>query len=281
MATSYILVGIDHFSRWPEAVPTRVATSDVVVEFLHSRIIAQHGTPKELLTDHGSHFASSVIAGLCRRYQIRRLMSTPYTPQSNGIVERFMGYLKNALIALIDQKPKTWDTHLSAILFAYRATPHPETGESPFYMNKGYDPIVPEMRALDLPHEQLLPVSWHEALVSARTTLEQTVAQQQEKLAAEMAQKGQRFSQGQLVLVKRTPVELQKHHTKLVDKYDHISRIVGVLPSGVVFRVRPIGGGDEQQVNQRNLRPFYENEKDDDDVDALMPPRLPLAPVTL
>ena len=41
----YILVGIDHFSRWPEAVPTRVANSQVVAEFLHSRIIAQHGAP--------------------------------------------------------------------------------------------------------------------------------------------------------------------------------------------------------------------------------------------
>ena len=76
----YILVGIDHFSRWPEAVPTRAATSNVVAEFLHVRIIAQHGTPYELLTDHSSHFASKVIAGLCQRYGVRRMMSTPYTP---------------------------------------------------------------------------------------------------------------------------------------------------------------------------------------------------------
>ena len=83
------------------------------------------------------------------------------------------------------------------------------------------------------------------------------------------------------MLVKRTPVELQKHHTKLVDKYDHISRIVGVLPSGVVFRVRPIGGGDEQHINQRNLRPFYEDSCDNEGVDTLVAPRLPLAPVVI
>ena len=60
-----MLVGIDHFSRWPEAVATRAANAATVVEFMHSRIIAQHGTPRELLTDHGSHFASQVVAGLC------------------------------------------------------------------------------------------------------------------------------------------------------------------------------------------------------------------------
>ena len=271
----YILVGIDHFSRWPEAVPTRVATSAVVAEFLHARIIAQHGTPKELLTDHGTHFASQVIARLCQRYGIRRLMSTPYTPQSNGIVERFMGYLKNALIALIDQKPKTWDEHLSAVLFAYRATPHPETGESPFYMNKGYDPVIPELRALALPCEQLIPSGWHDTLLTARTALEKIIVQQQEMLANQAAQRGTRFEKGQLVLMKRTPTELQQQHTKLTDKFDHVSRVVRVLPSGVVFKVQPIGGGDVVCVNQRQLRPFYEN-NNNSDVDTLQPPRLPL-----
>ena len=101
----YILVGIDHFSRWPEAIATRAANAETVASFLHNKIISQHGTPSELLSDHGTHFTSHVISLLCEKYKIRRLMSTPYTPQSNGIVERFMGYLKTALITMIDQVP--------------------------------------------------------------------------------------------------------------------------------------------------------------------------------
>ena len=86
-----------------------------------------------------------------------------------------MGYLKNVLIALIAQKPKTWDKHISAVLFAYRATPHPEVGESPFFMNKGYDPCVLEMRALGLPSDQLVPSGWHDTLTVARTALEKLI----------------------------------------------------------------------------------------------------------
>ena len=202
-------------------------------------------------------------------------MSTPYTPQSNGIVERFMGYLKNALVTLIDQKPKSWDVHVSAVLFAYRATPHPEVGESPFFMNKGYDPIVPELRALDVPCEQLVPAGWHDTLLAAREALETVIVQKQEQVAAQAARQRDQLEPGQLVLVKRTPTELQQSHTKLTDKFDHISRVLSVLPSGVVYRVQSLSGGDIMNVNRRNLRPFYE-EHALEDIDALSPPRLPV-----
>ena len=99
-------------------------------------------------------------------------MSTLYTPQSNSIVEWFIGYLKTALITLIDQVPTTWDLHLSAVLAAYRATPHPDSGKSPFYLDKGYNPKLPEEVALKI----LLPITstiWHEQLTATRTALEQ------------------------------------------------------------------------------------------------------------
>ena len=53
-----------------------------------------------------------------KQYNIRKIMSTLYTPQSNGVVERFMGYLKTALITLISNRPKKWDLFLAVILFA-------------------------------------------------------------------------------------------------------------------------------------------------------------------
>ena len=135
-------------------------------------------------------------------------MSTPYTPQSNGIVERFMGYLKTALITLIDRAPTAWDLHLSAVLAAYRATPHPDSGESPFYLNKGYDPRLPEKVALDTPVSSA-STTWHEQLITTRTTLENKIAMQQEAIAKKIQdQKAYQFEVGQLVLIKRTAPEL-------------------------------------------------------------------------
>ena len=276
----YVLVGIDHFSRWPEAIATRNATAKVVAEFLHSRIIAQHGAPRELLTDHGTHFASQVIATLCKQYQVRRLMSTPYTPQSNGIVERFMGYLKNALITLVDNHPTRWDQYLAAVVFAYRTTPHPEVGDTPFYVNRGYDPRIPEFLTVDVPADRPADSpDWIEKLDGVRSALQSRIAEQQERIRKRIEeQETPEYEPGQLVLVQKTPAEMQQAHTKLTDRYDHPARVAHVMPNGVSFKITYLGSGATAIVNRRHLKPMYENDVDDDEI--LVPVRLPVAKVS-
>ena len=277
----YILVAIDHFSRWPEAIPTRHATAKVVADFFHSRIIAQHGAPKELLTDHGSHFASQVISTLCKQYQVRRLMSTPYTPQSNGIVERFMGYLKNALVTLVDNHPTRWEQYLAAVVFAYRTTPHPEVGDTPFYINRGYDPRIPEFLTLDVPNDRAAGESdWLDRLEATRNALQNRIAEDQERIRRHIEEhEDKEYETGQLVLVQRTPAEIQQAHSKLTDKYDHPARVLQVLPNGVSYKICYLRTGAVAIVNRRHLKPLYER-TDDEDNDVLTPVRLPIARIS-
>ena len=98
-------------------------------------------------------------------------------------------------------------------------------------------PLSPELRALDLPAEQLVPTGWHDTLVATRVALEQHVMQKQNAIATQARRQHEQFVPGQLVLVKRTPHELQQSHTKLTDKFDHISRVVSALPSGVIYQI--------------------------------------------
>ena len=94
------------------------------------------------------------------------------------------------------------------------------------------------------------------------------------------AQESMAYQTDQLVLVKRTPAELQQAHSKLTDKYDHPARIKQVLPTGVAFEVQFLKSGNTAVVNRRRLRPFYCMEDDEDE--ALAPahtPTLPLAKV--
>jgi hypothetical protein len=43
----------------------------------------------------------------------------------------------------MNKKQNDWDTQLPGLLFAYRTSVHSTTGETPFFLNHGRDPILP------------------------------------------------------------------------------------------------------------------------------------------
>ena len=67
----------------PEQTAERVA-----YELIH-KIILQYRTLKNLLSDQGTQFLSRVIQETCRLMKIKKLQTTAFHPQSNGICERF------------------------------------------------------------------------------------------------------------------------------------------------------------------------------------------------
>ncbi len=63
---------------------------------------------------------------------IKRVRTTPYHPQTDGLVERFNQTLKNMLKKFVSDSGKDWDKWLPYLLFAYREVPQASTGFSPF-----------------------------------------------------------------------------------------------------------------------------------------------------
>ena len=60
----HIIVAIDYFMKWAEAMPTVKFDSDTATHFVFNQIITQFGISKELVTDHGSHFQNRVMEEL-------------------------------------------------------------------------------------------------------------------------------------------------------------------------------------------------------------------------
>ena len=82
---------------------------------------------------------------------IRKTRTTPYHPQSNGMVERFMRILKDMVAKYIDTAGFTWDKGVKAYAMAYNSAAHDTTGYSPFFLVHGFEPRLPMDTQFDAP----------------------------------------------------------------------------------------------------------------------------------
>eukprot|EP00731_Ephydatia_muelleri_P013583 Em0007g893a len=132
----YILVVCDYATRYPEAMPMRAVDAEAVAEEL-VKMFTRVGIPREILTDQGSNFTSQLLAELYRLLHIRPIRTSPYHPQTDGLVERFNQTLKSMLRKVATQEGEAWDKLIQYVLFAYREVPQSSTGFSPFELLYG------------------------------------------------------------------------------------------------------------------------------------------------
>jgi transposase InsO family protein len=93
----YIIVAIDYFMKWVEAMPTFDNNGKTATLFLFNHVIACFGVPQAIVTDHGSHFRNFMMSELTKKLGLHHDNSTPYYPQANGQVEVINKILINML----------------------------------------------------------------------------------------------------------------------------------------------------------------------------------------
>ena len=80
----YIIVVMDYFTKWVEAMPTYAKHGKTTIIFLFNHIIARFGVPQAIVTYHGSHFQNKMMSELSSKLGFLHDNSTPYYPQDNG-----------------------------------------------------------------------------------------------------------------------------------------------------------------------------------------------------
>ena len=129
---------MDYATCYPEAIPLRKFTTSTVAEEL-IRLFARHGIPREILTDQGTSFTAQLLKELYQLIGMRPIRTTPYHPQTDGLVKRFNRTLKEMLRRTLVDDERSWDLLLPYTLFAYREVPQASTGFSPFELLYGRD----------------------------------------------------------------------------------------------------------------------------------------------
>lgn len=132
----YVLTLVDYSTRFPEAIPLKDISAESVANAMVS-IYSRMGIPSEILSDQGRQFTAECMREVNRLLKIRHLLTTPYHPQCNGLVESFNKTLKTMIKKMSKEQPKCWNHYLDPLLFAYREVPQATTGFSPFELIYG------------------------------------------------------------------------------------------------------------------------------------------------
>ena len=139
----YFLVVMDYFTKWPEvfAIPNQEAKT--VAEKLVNEVFCRFGVPMEVHSDQGRNFESQIFQETCRIMGIHKTRTTPYHPQSDGMVERFNQTLERHLAKLVDNHQTDWDKYIPLFLLSYRTAVHESTSVTPANANFGRELRLP------------------------------------------------------------------------------------------------------------------------------------------
>ena len=259
----HIIVFMDYLTKWAEAYTTSDQTTETIIDCLVD-VVCRHGVPRELVSDRGSNLLSHLMREVCELFGIKKVNSTSYHPQTDGLVENFNKTLRSMLAKYSHQFGDNWDEHLQQVLFAYRTKPHESTGESPYYLLYGRDAYLPLDAALSKPRNpyQIDLDDYKTELVAGLSKAWQLAqseikkAQKHQKKQHDKKAKDETFTVGDRVMI-FMPHETTGKKRKLALPYHGPYRVMDVHLNGL--NVKPVDrpGDNPIRVNVDRVTRCY------------------------
>ena len=117
----YLYVAIDRCSRWVHLAVKDNETTASAIAFLKEAIRAFPFKITHVLTDRGSCFVADSFEAACRKLKVQHRTTRPYTPRTNGMVERFNGRVQREVLGITIHSHRDLEILLRGFNRAYNA----------------------------------------------------------------------------------------------------------------------------------------------------------------
>ena len=139
-----VLIMIEHYSRFAICVPIPNKEAATVANAFRQHVLAVFGAPAECLVDGGTEFEGE-FEDLCKQCMIDRRVTSPDSPEGNGLTERVVKTIKFCFkkMALEKGLDWEWDELLWSLSLGYNAARQQSTQVSPFNLLFAQEAVVP------------------------------------------------------------------------------------------------------------------------------------------
>lgn len=128
----YVLTLQCDLTKFVEAYPLPSKDTVTVAQSFTNNFLLRYGIPKEILTDQGTEFMSSVMSEICSLLNIKKLNSTAYHHETVGALENTHKTLGAFLRIQCNNNKHNWSTWIPYWCFSFNTTVHSETKYTPF-----------------------------------------------------------------------------------------------------------------------------------------------------
>uniref|UniRef100_A0A7E4VSC9 Integrase catalytic domain-containing protein n=1 Tax=Panagrellus redivivus TaxID=6233 RepID=A0A7E4VSC9_PANRE len=146
----YVLVIVDHFSKFAMAVALRYKTAEQAADGLMTSFLKECQFPERIISDLGREFDNEVMRCLAEWIGVELRFTMGYNSKFNGAAERVIQTLRRTIAKKMGPQDE-WDKMLPYAVYAYNTVPHEATNETPVFLTRGRQPLVPS--AIDCERE--------------------------------------------------------------------------------------------------------------------------------
>ncbi|CAG2217030.1 unnamed protein product [Mytilus edulis] len=263
---THVLLIVDSFTKFMEILPMKQTGAKDVADLFYNQWICRYSAPDAILTDKGQNFMSNILKEVCNIFEIQKINTSSYRPQTNSTCERNNKTIAEKLRTCIDANQLNWPEKLPSIAHAMNTSVCTESTQyTPYFLVFGrecrtpIDTVLTEPSKVGPAAKQYID-KLHEHLVLARAIARENALEAQKKYKAQHDKRAREISYNIRDKVwldtKKTEVGLSR---KLCNKWQGPYYITEVKGKST-YRLRrcsddvPIKG----LINVNRLKKFYD-----------------------